>query len=106
MLQCNDVRILCLICRPIYCVSWSKYHLLGMAKTNAELAKDHRERRKAALGAKCQKQETKRVKKYYIPSADLAERKLKLRQEKIITNLRKYRLRQANKKEEEITCLY
>ena len=76
-----------------------------MAKTDAELAKAHRERKKAALGAEWQKQETKKVNKYYIKSADLPKRKLKLRREKIITNLRKCRLRQAKKKEEEITCL-
>jgi hypothetical protein len=64
-----------------------------MGKSRAQIQKEYRERKKQLLGAEYQKTERERVKKYYIPSAELSNKKRKQRNEKMKAANKRFRTR-------------
>ncbi|XP_060579551.1 uncharacterized protein LOC132736439 [Ruditapes philippinarum] len=64
-----------------------------MGKSQAPIQKEYREHKKQLLGAEYQKTERERVKKYYIPSAELSNKKRKQRNEKMKAANKRFRTR-------------
>jgi len=64
-----------------------------MGKSRAQIQKEYRERKKQMLGAEYQKTERERVRKYYIPFAELSNNKRKQRNEKMKAANKRFRTR-------------
>ena len=73
-----------------------------MAKSRAEIQKAYRERQKAKRGNEFLKQEAKRVKTYYVPTAEMSTRKLQKRRERIRKSMKKKR--QQDRQTNEVTA--
>jgi len=62
-----------------------------MAKSRSQIQKEYRERKKLKEGDGYLKKETERVKRYYVPTSELSDRKLMKRRKKVRRAMRKTR---------------
>lgn len=67
-----------------------------MGKTRAEIQREYRERKKVKLGEDYHKAERERVRKYYIPAAELSNKKRKERNDVMKVRNRRCRERRKN----------
>jgi len=75
-----------------------------MGKTQAEIQKAYRERKKLKEGSKYLEKESQRVKAYYVPTANLKRKDAKERREKTRQYVNKYRQKKKTQVENSQTC--